>query len=91
MPNDLVREILRMAQALPANPTAEDFWRLDRQIRDLWGGQRVYVCKAQTEGKAHRLAESLAVGRPISEAPSLLGLHRRTCYRILRRRWVSSY
>jgi hypothetical protein len=91
MANDLVRDILRMVQELPAKPTADDFWHLDRQIRDLWGGQRTYICKAQTEGKVRLLAESLAAGRPISEARNQLGMHRRTCARLLRRRWVSSY
>jgi hypothetical protein len=91
MADDMVRDILRMVRGLPANPTADDFWRLDRQIRDLWGGQRTYICKAQTEGKVFRLAESLAAGRPLSEARNALGLHRRTCHRLLRRRWVSGY
>lgn len=91
MPNDLVRDILRMVRDLPANPKDDDFWRLDRQIRDIWGGQRTYVCKAKTEGKAWRLAESLAAGRPLSEARNQLGLRRRTCERLLRRRWVSGY
>jgi hypothetical protein len=91
MAKDIVTDVMRLLQELDPHRPHTELWRFERQVRDLWGGQRTYVCKAQTLGKVRCLAESLAAGRPLSEARNQLGLRRRTCERLLRRRWVSGY
>jgi len=91
MANDIVRDFMRLVQELdPARPRS-DLHRLERTIRDLWGGQRTYVCKAHAEGKAYRAGDGLAAGRSLGEVRRELGVHRVTLHRLLRRRWVSSY
>jgi transcriptional regulator of acetoin/glycerol metabolism len=91
MANDIVRDFMRLVQELDPQRPRSELHRIERTIRDLWGGQRTYVCKAAAEGKAYRQAESLAAGRPLSEARRMLGISRSTQFRLLRRRWVSSY
>lgn len=91
MANDIVRDFLRMVQEMDPQRPHPDLWHLERRIRELWGGQRTYVCKAQPDLKVRRLAESLAAGQPLSEAIRALGVHHRTCRRYMRRRWVSGY
>jgi hypothetical protein len=91
MADDIVRDFMRELQALdPKRPRAE-LHMIERRIRDAWGGQRTYVCKAQAEGKACRAGDGLAAGRSLSEVRADLRIHRVTLHRLLRRRWISSY
>jgi hypothetical protein len=91
MAKDLIADMMRLFQAASPEKTTLELMRIERTARDLWGGQRTYICKVPIQGKVLGLAESLVAGRSLSEARSALGVHRRTCHRLLRRRWVSGY
>ena len=52
MPADIVRDFMRELQALdPKRPLAE-LHRFERQLRDQFGGQRVYVKKSAAAARA---------------------------------------
>lgn len=78
-----------MLQALSAGPiTPAIVATIERQVREVWGGDRRYVGKATVEGKAYRLGAALATGATLLEAIEAAGLTRATGYRILGRKWV---
>jgi hypothetical protein len=91
MAKDIVTDVMRLLRALDPQRPHSELWHFERQVRELWGGQRTYVCKDVSAGKVHVLAESLAAGRSLSEARRKLGVTRMTLHRMLRRRWVSHY
>ncbi len=91
MPDDIIADVMRLVREMDPQRPHDELWRLERRIRDVWGGQRAYVGKALAAGKAHRLAESLAAGCGLHEARVELGVCRSTLYRMLRRRWVRDY
>lgn len=91
MSDDIVRRFLSLARDLhPETPTAE-WTRLEVRLRQEFGGERVYVLKAQAEGKAFLHAESLAAGKSQDEARREVGVHRTTVWRWRQRRWVYAY
>lgn len=82
--DDLVAQIL--AAALPDFPAARAR-EIALAMRQDWGGQQLYIGKAQAEGKAFRLGTALAAGEPIARAFAAVGVSRATGYRLLGRRW----
>ena len=87
MPKDFLEDVLRMFAEAAPNLAPTDVVRIEQRIRQVWGGDRVYICKAAAEGKALRLGDELAAGVPISQAMANAGLKRATGYRLLSRRW----
>ena len=83
MPDDIVTGFIRRTKA--EHPEiAESAWlRLEVRLRQEWGGERHYVQKAPTLGKAYSLAERLAAGESPREAFRNSGLTRTTGYRVL--------
>jgi hypothetical protein len=87
MSADIINNFLQRLLELYPQTSAGDALRVEQQLRQQWGGAQVYVCKAAAEGKARRLAVSLAAGVPLAEAMAAAGCSRRTGYRLLTRRW----
>ncbi len=87
--DDIVRAFVRRALAagMPRDAAAQ----VDRDLRAVFGGDRHYVPRRPAEGKAGILAEALTTGTTIQGAIDVLGWHRATVYRALRRRWVTGY
>jgi hypothetical protein len=48
MRDDLIRDAVRAWRDMTGATSAE-CWRLDRLLRERWGGQRVYISKAPRE------------------------------------------
>ena len=90
MSDDIVRRFLSLARELhPETPTAE-WTRLEVRLRQEFGGERVYILKERTMGKAWSLAERLAAGDGWREALAATGISRRTGCRMRRRLcWVT--
>lgn len=91
MGKDVVADAVRILRLMDPHKTVAELWDFEMQLRDLWGGQRVYIAKDLSKKKAYCLARGLAAGRPLRELTGALRLTRSTTYRVLRRRWVSSY
>ena len=85
---DMIDEQLASLRAeLPDLPT--DFWRrIERQWRDIWGGDRHYVAVRAAQGKALRLGAAIASGdcASLADAFDQAGVSRRWGYRLLARR-----
>lgn len=85
MADDIIRAFLdRLALfAPPAEVT-----RVAAELRQEWGGARVYVPKKDCDvaGKVQRLAGSLAAGRPLREAMECAGVRKSQGYLYLRLR-----
>jgi len=89
MGDDIVRSFLRLARELHPETPEREWTRLEVRLRQEYGGERVYVLKEKTAGKAWSLAERLAAGEGWREALATMGISRRTGCRIRRRAgWV---
>lgn len=77
--DDLVRQLLAAAPELPAQRVEA----IAHRIRHDWGGNRVYIRKAQAEGKAFRLGSALAAGVPLNQALDDLQVSRATGFRLM--------
>lgn len=64
----------------------EELRQVEAELRQVWGGARVYVCKEPSAGKALRLATVLAGGGTVREAFRVAGCGSSWGYRLLRRR-----
>lgn len=86
MKRDFLDEV--MVQFLAASPAlpAEAAAQLEQHIRQVWGGERVYIGKRPAEEKVSRLAIELQRGVAIIDAFANAGLARRTGFRLLNRR-----
>jgi DNA-binding transcriptional regulator LsrR (DeoR family) len=90
MRRDIVRDFELLA--LERKPATVEEWRaLTQELRQKWGGERVYVAKDAPAGKVQRLADYLAAGLPLAEASRRLGVSRWTVHRYLRRPWATDY
>ena len=91
MAKDIVADFVRrMREQHPEVPDLK--WRrLEADLRLEWGGERFYVPKASSEGKACSLVESLAAGRDPDEARAAIGVSRFTWWRWRRRGWIAGY
>jgi hypothetical protein len=82
MANDIVRDLLRRLQLAHPEIPADEWRRHEHRFRQDWGGERVYVLKAPSEGKALSLAWCLAAGASWNEALRATRICRRTGYRV---------
>jgi hypothetical protein len=89
MPDDIVRDFMRRYRKRHPDLSVDQLRQFETECRQAWGGTRIYVCKDPAEGKAFRLAQSLAAGRSLFEAAP--AIPRSTRYRLLLRKWVISY
>lgn len=87
MAKDFLDDVLRVfAEASPTLAPA-DVMRIEQRIREVWGGEQVYIGKRAALGKALRLGGEVAAGVPTAQAIRNAGLARRTGFRILSRKW----
>lgn len=84
--DDIIRDFLRRVRTVATSVSDRDWLHVELDMRQAWGGARPYVAKAPAEGKAARLAESLAAGRPLREAFDAVGVSQRSGYRLIGRR-----
>ena len=85
MARDFVGELFRQPFEV-APDAAPALYSLERNVRDVWGGERVYISKAPAERKAERLDETLANGQSLRQAVSEIGISRSHAYTLLRRK-----
>lgn len=83
-----VDELLEVLEARCPSASPAERREFERDIRQRWGGDRVYIDKATAAGKAQRLGAALAAGASLREAIEKAGLSRRSGYRVLSKKWV---
>mgnify|MGYP001428670125 CR=1 FL=1 len=88
MADDIVRDFLRRVRELYPETQEMQLRRLEVRLRQVWGGERVYVTKAPTDVKSTRRLECLAAGASEREAIPRIGVSRVTAWRLRRHRWV---
>jgi hypothetical protein len=81
MPDDIVTACLRyLAELAPDRAAAAEL-----EIRQEWGGARVYVQKDAPAARCSTVAAARARGLTVDQAAAFAGVHRATAYRLMRR------
>lgn len=87
--DDLVADVIRAVVAVAGCPalTAKEVLTIETQVRERWGGSRVYIGRGAAIAKARCCGAALAAGATIREAFEQAGLTRRSGWRTLSRKW----
>lgn len=84
---ETVARILAQVRAAAPDLTEGTLQKIASGIHADMGGERVYVARNASWGKALRLIDALAAGRPLAQAFVGAGISRATGFRILSRPW----
>lgn len=88
MGDDIINKMIaRLAEEIPDTPR-DTLRRIEQRMRQEFAGERHYVAKEPSQGKAWRLGDALAAGVPLGAAILDLGVTKQYAYRLLKRRWA---
>ena len=82
---DLIADVCRRFRQLDADISELLASRVEKEARQAYGGERIYVANQVLRDKARAL-EGVVQGRPVREMAKELGVSRITIYRHLKRR-----
>jgi hypothetical protein len=83
--DEFLSDLRRVLAGLNGDTVAD---RELQQLRQRWGGARVYIPKREPpQGKVPRLAGAIAAGRPLREAMEVAGFRKSQGYYWLGLRW----
>ncbi len=82
---DTVERILAQVRAAAPELPERTLEVIARGLHRDLGGERHYVAKNPSMGKAERLGDTMAAGVPFARAYAVVGLSRTSAYRV--RRW----
>lgn len=77
----------RFAAAFVGRVRIDEVARIEREVRDAWAGDQVYIAARAQEKKSALVGARLAIGMSPAATSRDTGIPLRTVYRLMNRRW----